>query len=383
MIVNNSIPRVLQVFTALNRGGSETMIMNYYRYIDRTKIQFDFLLHRKHIGAFEDEIEDLGGRVFRMPAINPFFPKTYYKNLSNFFRENNSYKIIHSHINTFNGYPLKVAKKNNIPCRIAHAHIALEPLKVRNFFNPEKRNEELKNTIKYTIKKSSYKYATHLMTCGEKAGNWLFDKNKFIVVNNAIKSSDFQYNEKLSLEKRVELGLNDSLVLGHVGRFYEQKNHVFLIDIFKSVLSKKSNAKLAVVGDGELRITIERKAKELGVFDSILFLGVRSDIPELLQMMDVFVFPSLYEGLPVTLIEAQAAGLKVFTSDTITREVALTNDIEFLSIKESPDYWANRILSSVPYERKDNYDLIKEKGYDIEENARKLQEFYLEQSYER
>lgn len=381
MEINNSIPRVLQVFTILNRGGAESMIMNYYRNIDRSKIQFDFLVHRPQRGAFEDEIEELGGRVFKLPKINPIFPKPYYRELINFLKKHNNYKIIHSHINTFSRFPLKIAKETSIPCRISHAHIALEPFSLHNLFLRDKSREELKNVVKRMLKINSSNYSTHLMSCGKKAGLWLYNGKNFEIINNAIDTKKYIFNSFVQNQYKSKFRMSTQLILGHVGRFNEQKNHNYLLEVFKIVLDKKPNSKLILVGDGELRKQIEMKVKELKIDKNILLLGVRKDVSELLQMMDVFVFPSLYEGLPVTLVEAQAAGLKVFASDTITREVALTDDIEFLSIKETPEYWADRILESVPYERKNNYEIIKEKEYDIEENAKKLQEFYLEQIY--
>ncbi|SFL32038.1 glycosyltransferase family 1 protein [Proteiniphilum acetatigenes] len=377
--MNNEIPRVLQVFTILNRGGAESMIMNYYRQIDRSKIQFDFLVHREERGVFEDEIEKLGGNIYRMPEINPLNPFFYYKQLNDFFKAHN-YKIVHSHINTFSSFPLKVAKLNGIPCRIAHAHTALEPVKLKNIFTPKfEKTEEVKKIIKLLLKKTVSTYATHLFSCGIKAGKWLFNDNEFVVMNNAIDLHLYQYDEDISNELRKKLNLQDVFILGHAGRFSEEKNHFFLLEIFHSIKKKKPNCKLMLLGDGILKNKIGQKAKDLNIIDDIVFLGVRSDVYRLLQMMDVFVFPSFFEGLPVTLVEAQAAGLKVFASNTITREVALTDNIEFLSIKQSPDYWAEKVLAAMPYVRKNNCEIIRAKGYDIIENARRLQNFYLGQ----
>ena len=198
-------------------------------------------------------------------------------------------------------------------------------------------------------------------------------------LNNAIDATSFAYCQKKSFDLKKSFGLENNIVLGHVGNFSYVKNYPFLLSVFQKTKEKCPKCKLVLIGNGSLRGEIETLAKQMNIFDDIMFLGVRSDVPDLLQMIDVFVFPSLFEGLPVTLVEAQVSGLKIFASDSITREVALTEDIDFLSIKESPEYWANKILTSVPYERKSNYQIIKEKGYDIEENVCKLQEFYLEQ----
>ncbi|HHX68645.1 MAG TPA: glycosyltransferase family 1 protein [Gallicola sp.] len=377
--MKGSVIRVLQVFTILNRGGAESMIMNYYRNIDRDKVQFDFLVHRPERGAFEDEIESMGGKVYRMPRINPLFPNKYYKELDKFLKTHN-YKVIHSHINTFSSFPLRIAENNNIPCRIAHAHIALEGLNFKNVFSSKRMlEEEIKKTIKVYLKTYVSDYATHLFSCGLKAGKWLFNEKEFTLVENAIDTSLYTPNKSKASEFRKNMNLDDKLLIGHVGRFSNQKNHFFILAVFKQIREREENSCMIFVGDGELRNEIEKEAKRLNVFDDVLFLGVRSDVPDQLQIMDVFLFPSFYEGLPVTLIEAQTAGLKIFASDTITDEVAFTDDISFLSLNKSAEYWAEEILKSVPYKRKDNSEIIKNKGYDIVESAKWLENFYLKQ----
>lgn len=368
--------RVLQVFTILNRGGAESMIMNYYRNIDRSKVQFDFLVHRPERGAFEDEIESMGGKVYRMPQINPLFPHKYYKELDKFLKVHN-YKVIHSHINTFSSFPLKVAKKNKIPCRIAHAHTTTPPISFELF---RKRPEETFKIIFKEIQKvKAKKYATHLMACGKDAGSWLFDKMNFDVLPNSIDTAHYIYNKQKSLSIKKDFNLENNLIIGHVGNFSHVKNHSFILDVFRTLKKRRKDSKLVLIGDGRLKNEVENKAKLLELYNDISFLGIRDDVPDLLQIMDVFLFPSFYEGLPVTLIEAQTSGLKIFASDTITDEVAFTDDISFLSLNKSAEYWAEEILKSVPYERKDNSEIIKNKGYDIVESAKWLENFYLKQ----
>lgn len=377
MKTDTSIPRILQVFTVLDRGGAETMIMNYYRQIDRSKLQFDFLVHREEKGAYEDEIESLGGKIYRMPQINPLFPHKYYKELDKFLKVNN-YKVIHSHINTFSRYPLKAAFQNGIKGRLVHAHTTTNPINVKMVLN--KPFEAFKIIYKNFQKINIAKYATHKFSCGEKAGNWLYGKNSdFRIISNAIDTMKYSYNYEISENLKKEFDLENCLVLGHIGNFSYAKNYPFILSVFKSLKTIKSNSKLVLIGNGKLRKEIEALAIELGIYNDILFLGVRSDVFEVLQMIDVFIFPSHYEGLPVTLVEAQAAGLKIFASDTITDEVALTDDITFLSLDKSPEFWAEQILKSYPYERKDNSEIIKVKGYDIVDSAKKLQDFYLDQ----
>lgn len=371
--------KVLQVFTMMDRGGSESMIMNYYRKIDREKIQFDFLVHRKEKCDFDDEIESLGGKIYRLSSINPIFPGKYYDELRVFFKNHTEYTIIHSHLNTFSCFPIKIAREFNIPIRIVHAHIAIENIRFSDLI-PTKANliDIVKKLIKFRLKNKNRKDATHYFSCGDKAGQWLFGKDsQFQTMNNAIDTEKFVFDPIIRKEYRKKMGIEDQFVIGHVGRLDTQKNHIFLIQIFASIIEKHSNAKLMLVGEGPLREKIVAEAKRLGVEDDVRVLGVRSDIPELLQAFDSFVFPSFYEGLPVTLIEAQASGLKVYASNKITKEVALTNDITFLSITKPSIFWADNILKSISYKRKNNENKIKENKYDIVLNSQLIQEFYL------
>ncbi len=374
-----AVTKVLQVFTIMNRGGAESMIMNYYRNIDRDKIQFDFLVHRKEKAAFDDEIESLGGKIYRMDPINPFFPGEYYNRLRTFFKEHTEYAIVHSHLNTFSSFPLKIAREFKIPCRIAHAHTAFENIKLRNFIpNKENLTETVKKLIKFRLKKKVSTYATHRFSCGDKAGQWLFgENNDFYTMNNAIDTKKFTHNPETDKKYRKELDLEDKVIIGHVGRLNHAKNHSYLLRIFANIIEEKPDCVLVLVGNGELEQAIEQEIDNLGIQDQVKMLGVRSDIPELLQMMDVFVFPSFYEGLPVTLIEAQAAGLKILASDTITQEVKLTDDIEFVSIQKPTSFWVNKLFDALSYEKQDNSNKIAKAGYDIVSNTEKIQSFYL------
>ncbi len=372
--------RVLQVFTIMNRGGAESMIMNYYRKIDRDKVQFDFLVHRKEQAAFDEEIESLGGKIYRFDPINPLFPGDYYKKLRLFFEDHKEYAIIHSHLNTFSCFPLKIAKEFDIPCRIAHAHIAIDDVNFMSLFSKkESKKETFKKLIKLQLKKKVKKDATHLFSCGDKAGKWLFgDSTSFITMNNAIDTEKFAYNSVIANKYKEEFNLKNRLVIGHVGRFASQKNHAFLVKIFSAVLKEKPDCDLVMIGDGPLRKVMEKEVENLGINTNVHFLGVRADVPELFQMFDVFVFPSFYEGLPVTLIEAQAAGIKVFASDSITTEVSLTDDIEFLSIDKPAEYWAGKIIETDASKKNTNTEKIVKGDYDIISNTKKIQEFYKE-----
>lgn len=374
--------RVLHVFAIMNRGGAESMIMNYYRNIDRSKVQFDFLVHRKQKAAFDEEIQSLGGKIYKFDPINPLTPKKYYDELRLFFENHQGYSVIHSHINTFSSFPLKIAKEFNIPCRIAHSHNALQKIKIQDFFKSiHDCKEVFKKIIKLKAKRNINDSLTHKFSCGDKAGKWLFGENSsFQIMNNAVDAKAFSFNEVTRNEYKIKFRLENEFVLGHVGSLTLQKNHSYLLKVFALVLKSKPNSTLLIIGDGPLRNKLEKEAEALLIHNKVQFLGIREDIVQLCQLIDVFVFPSLFEGLPVTLIEAQSAGLKIIASDNITKEVLLTDDIEFLPIDENPKLWATKVLQRVGNNRINNFNVIKNKGYDINNNVEKIQNFYLEQS---
>jgi len=378
--MNNPI-RVLQVLTIMNRGGAENMIMNYYRNMDRSKVQFDFLLHRQEMGAFDQEIESLGGKIYRIPAISPKNYIRYKRALSHFFDKYPEYQIVHSHLNALSSFVLKEAKTRNIPVRIAHSHLAVEPFAIKKVFAP---NTDVKATIKDSIqsliRKKVRRYATHFFACGEKAGDWLYgveNRAQVEIINNAIDSKKFIYDRESEKVVRKELDLEGKRVIGHVGRFNEQKNHFFLIEIFEKVVNALPNSCLVLIGDGNLKPKIEERVKELDIKDSVMFLGLQDNIPRLLQTFDLFLFPSLYEGLPVTLIEAQASGIPIVASNTITSEVDITGLLTFCSLNDTAQYWAEKVVKNIDHTRENTHQRIVNGKYDIAENAKKLQEFYL------
>lgn len=357
--------RVLQVLTIMNRGGAESMIMNYYRSIDKSKIQFDFLVHRNEKGDFDDEIEKLGGKIYRAFPIRPGKYHRYKKFLNSFLDEHSEYKIIHSHINENSGFILSIAKKKGIPVRIAHSHIATLGIDYKFIFRQYARLY-LKNST------------THNFACGDEAGKWLFKKEKFSIMKNAIDSDVFDYNPMIRKEYRKKFKLENNFVIGHIGRFGYQKNHTFLIDIFNEIVKIKPNSKLILVGVGELQAEIRNKVSSLELQKNVIFLNLRSDVSNLLQMFDIFLFPSLFEGLSVAAVEAQAAGLRCFLSDTISYETSVTDQVRYLSLNLSPKKWAQEICDVADYYRKSSKLEIINSGYDININAKKLVDFYLD-----
>lgn len=357
--------RVLQVVTHMNRGGLETMLMNYYRHIDRRKVQFDFLVHRQERGAYDDEIEALGGRIYRFPRLVPW-SRSYKKSLSQFFTAHPEYRTVHVHQDCLSSVILKEAEKCGVPVRIAHSHNSSQ-------------DKDLKYPIKLIYKRSIPRYSTDLFACGKQAGEWMFGGAPFRVLNNAIDTGLYRYDAAKSKKVRGELEIpEDALVTGHVGRFSSQKNHSFLIDIFAEVCKAEPEAYLLLVGDGELRKKTEEKVRALGLAEHVVFTGVRGDVPDLLGAMDVFVFPSLYEGLPVTLVEAQAAGLKCVISDCIPSDCNLTGLVSRCPLEEPAESWAEKIRAIKRVEHTDTCREIAAAGFDIGENARWLEEFYLQ-----
>lgn len=359
--------RVLQVVTYMGRGGLETMIMNYYRNIDRNKIQFDFLVHRQEEAAYDKEILSLGGHIYHMPVLNPF-SKAYFKSLDNFFKEH-KYDIVHSHLDCMSAYPLKIAKKNGVSVRIAHSH-------------SKSQDKNLKYPIKLFSKRLIPKYATHLFACGKEAGDWMFNGKPYTIINNAIDANKYKYNSDIEKEVRAELGISQNVkIIGHVGRFNPPKNHSFIIDVFNSVHTKSRDTKLVLVGSGDGQQAIEDKVNSLGLSDAVLFLGSRGDVNRVLQAMDVFLFPSLYEGLPLSIIEAQAAGLPCIISDNVPGECIKTDRVFRYSLSEPVDFWADKIFEALKVDKKDTLSEIVASGFDIKENSRKLEDFYTSFGY--
>lgn len=366
--MENEPIRVAQVIGKWLGGGVESVVMNYYRHIDRSKIQFDFICDNDSTNIPYDEIEKLGGRVILVPPYQKVFK--YQKELKRIFKEN-KYKIVHSHINTLSVFPLYAAKCAKVPVRIAHSH------------STTNKKEWKKNLLKQVLRPFSKVYATNYMCCSELAGRWLFgnkeyDKGNVYLLNNAIDLDKFKYDEKIRKQKRKELNINDStLVIGHIGRFVAQKNHTFLIDIFNEVHKQNNDSLLMLVGQGPLMNEIQEKVNNLGLKDSVIFLGQRNDANELYQAMDVFVLPSLYEGLPVVGVEAQASGLLCFLSSDMTKETKVLDSTKFMSLDISSKEWVNRIIEVLDgKKRKDSEKEMTNNNFNIKKETKNLEARY-------
>lgn len=364
--------RVLMLFTILNRGGAETMVMNYYRHIDRTKVQFDFVVHREERGAYEDEIEQLGGKIYRMMPLRPWTFRQYKGQVCRFFNEYPDYKIIHGHCSELGYFFYREASKRGVPVIIAHAHNS-------------RADYDLKWPWRTWLKFRMRPYLTHCLTCGEEAAAWLFGKRgakSAILQRNAIDTAKFQYNETDRKQKREELGIpSDTLVVGHVGRFERQKNHPFVVKVFEQIHKQIPNSQLLLVGSGgggeqEIRNLVS----SLHIEQFVRFLGSRNDVPQLFGVMDVFLLPSLMEGLPLVMVEAQCSGLPCIISEGVPREACMTDLITRISLyKNKVEDWVDTIIqqSAIHRDRSVYADQVVSAGYDIVQNALWLQEFYL------
>lgn len=367
--MNKEPIRVAHIIGKWLGGGVEAVVMNYYRHIDHSKIQFDFICDEDSTNIPYEEIEKLGGKVILIPPYQKIFK--YQKELRKVLKDG-EYKIVHSHINTLSVFPLYAAKRVGVPVRIAHSH------------STTNKKEWKKNLLKQILRPFSKKYATDYMCCSELAGRWLFgdkayDEGKVYLLNNAIDLDKFKYDEKIRNNKRKELNIDDStLVIGHLGRFVEQKNHRFLIDIFNEIHKNNSDSILLLGGQGPLLEEIKEKVNHLGLNDCVQFLGQRNDAAELYQAFDIFLLPSLYEGLPVVGVEAQAAGLLCVFSDDMTKETKVLDSTIFMSLDNSANEWADTMLKSYKqFNRKDTRNEISNNNFNIKVESVKLENYYL------
>lgn len=355
--------RILQCVNDMHRAGLETMLMNYYRNIDRDKIQFDFLTHRPERSDYDDEIEKLGGKIYYAPRLYPQnFPK-YFKWMKQFFKDHPEYKILHSHIDAMSYLPLKAAMNANVPIRIAHSH-----------------NTSIDRDFKYLLKQyfrfKLPEVANYYCACGKEAADFLFPGKDYTYIPNAIEIDRFLFDENIRIRKRHELGIDDEIVIGNIGRMSYQKNHKFLIDVFAEIIKKKKNSVLLLIGVGEKLSEIEKYVKKLGLSAQVKFLGNRDDVNELYQAMDVFVMPSLFEGLPVVGVEAQFSGLTCIFSDQVPKEVDFTNKSMFISLNEKKELWADKVIAVASSKSDRTETELLDSIFNIEQSASLLVNYY-------
>lgn len=360
--------RVLQIMGIVESGGVEAVIMNYYRHIDKTKVQFDFVMHKGGNPNYIAEVESMGAKVYEVtPYTQNIIEFTY--EIYKIIKEGN-YKIVHSNMNSLSGFPLLAAYFAGAKVRIMHNHTT------------DTKEEGFRTTIKRVLRPFAKAFANRNWACSKLAGEWMYGKeavenNKVTVINNAIDLDKFAFNQEKRDELRKQLGLEGKFVVGHVGRFMKQKNHEFLIDIFAEVVKQKENAVLLLIGEGPLMESIKSKVNALSLAGKVIFLGVRSDVADLYNVMDVFVFPSLYEGLGMVAVEAQVNGLLVVASTEVPEEAKITGDILFVGLGVGAEVWAYKTLEGQYENRMKNDMTVINDSFDIRVESRKLEERYL------
>lgn len=355
-----NVKRVLVVTTTnLGFNGITSVIMNYYRNIDRNKVQFDFAIAEEIHETIAKEIKELGGIIYQLSSRKKKTIK-FLKELKKLVKEK-KYEIVHVHGNSGTLYfDIHALKKAGVPMRIAHSHNSTCTHKIIHKLLKNKLNKEM----------------TCGIACSKLAGDWLFNKD-YVILNNGIDIEKFKFNEQVRREYRNKLNIQDKFVIGHIGHFSYQKNHEYLINVFSEVVKKKANSVLVLLGDGKLRSDIEDQIEQLGIKENVLLLGKRQDAAELMQAMDIFVFPSRFEGLPVVLVETQAAGLKSIVADTVTRECRITDKVSFFSLDEQ-EKWIDYILDNdKEYVRNNIEDIMKNSKFNIKNETKKLKKIYL------
>lgn len=363
--------RILHVFGNVQLGGAESRVMDLYRHMDRSRVQFDFLVHTDKEGHFEKEILRLGGRIFRVPRFQLYNYFSYRKAMEDFFKGHHEFKAVQGHMTSTAAIYLPIAKRAGIPVTIAHARSAGV-------------DKGLKGKLTGWMRRNLSQKADYLFTCSRLAGISVFGEKavregKTVFIPNAIDCQAFAYNEEKRAKMRRELGIEDKYVIGHVGRFHYAKNHEYLLKVFAALCGKgetESEYVLLLLGEGSGMEGVKQLAGELGIAQKVYFLGNHSNIYDYYQAMDYFVYPSRFEGLPGTVVEAQASGLKVLMSDTICEEVAVTGLVHTMSISGEPSMWADYLKDTDVYERVSHVEEMKKAGFDVGAQAEKMTAFY-------
>ena len=367
--------KVLFFVDRMRTGGIQKLLLDLYKAFDKDKVEVEcLLLDDGEEYSMEADLRNLGCKVHKLRGIWLRKPQDfilYRKAVRSFFKQHHDYAAVHMNSGPKNYYVLACAKKHGIPVRIAHSHNS-------DYQTKSKVQKIIGNLCKIPLKKVANVY----MACSEPAAEWMFGKRayksgKVKELINGVDIKKFAYNAQTRNRIREELGTESNLVIGNVGRFTEQKNHIRMIEIFSAIHKKNNNTILVLAGVGDLMGKAKSRAEELGLSESIKFLGFRTDVFDLLQAMDVYIMPSLYEGFPVTGVEAQVAGLPCVFSDTITKEVCISDNTKYIPLDESDEVWADAVLASVNnVDRVASENLLREKGFDIKDMARALESIY-------
>ncbi|WP_336183722.1 glycosyltransferase family 1 protein [Bacillus sp. 205(2023)] len=374
--MNNSQQRVLHVLSGMNRGGAETMVMNLYRKMDRSKVQFDFLTYRNDPCAYDEEILSLGGRLFYVPSIGQSNPLTFVKNIRNTIKENGPFSAVHAHTDFQTGFIALAARLAGVQVRVCHSHNT----SWKTGFNWKDRLQLM------VFRRLILAYATELCACGEDAGRFLFgrsnmERKRVHLLPNGIDLDLFSPAGQAADDEKKSRGIaSDRLIIGHVARFHEVKNHAFLLKLAVHLKKRGVRFQMVLAGDGPLREQMEEEARRLNLLSDVLFLGTEEHIHELMRTFDVFVMPSLYEGLPVVLVEAQASGLPCIISDTITEKVDTgLGLVKRVSLSKPMDIWAETIVRAAAAGRPKRElvkDTLAKLGYDARRNVGALMNLY-------
>lgn len=354
--------RVLHIVGAIAPGGLENFIMNLYEQIDREQVQFDVIIHARKENDYVEQIEAMGGKVYTLPRLT----SKPIQNLIQIYRivKKQQYPVVVRHTPNALVTPQLLVARLGGAKTICHSHSVTDPQKTA-----------------HKLGRLLMKVATtNRVACSEAAGKWMFGKQDYEIVQNAINIQKFEYSKEKEQKVREEFKLADKKVYGHIGNFAEVKNHMYLLSIYKEILDRDKNAVCFCLGEGSLRTQIEAEIERLGIADRVILTGVRHDAENFMSCFDVLIFPSIFEGLPLTLIEAQAAGLPCLISDAITKEVVVTEHlVEMRSIKEPAELWAKRAVEIANQEELDRscqYELIAKHGYDIKKLAKWYEQYF-------
>lgn len=367
-MVNKEPIRVLQMIASFTRGGSQSVVMNLYRNIDKSKIQFDFIVDHPEYSGYEEEIKELGGRIFVMPSFKGTNIIEVKKAWNELFANHPEYKILHTHSRSYASIYLPIAKKYGVKT-IIHSH---------STSNGKGITSIAKNIMQYSLRYQ----ADYYMACSKDSGKWLFgnkviNSNNFYILNNAIDTNKYIFNEGVRKRYRKEFNIKDEKVFIQVGNYIKTKNHIFTIKCFEELLKIDYNCKLYFVGAGDSTIQNEIKniIKKKKLKDRIVMLDVRNDVDKLLQMADCYLMPSIYEGISLAAIEAQASGIKCLLSNCVSKDVKITDNCKFIPLNKNE--WAYEMQKDTTI-RKDNYEAIVKAGYDINVTSKWLMDFYKE-----
>lgn len=356
---------ILFITSGLEKNGTEEFIMNVLRGLDRENFHADFLIFSQSETSNSIEAEGYGCRIFRLPPRRNGI--VYYSELDKFFK-NNVCRYDAVHLNEGNMTtisPIYYAWRYKVPIRIIHAHSSNTPgvlNKLQHWYN----------------KKFNLKYCTHRFACSTQAAKFFFDNRDAVIVKNGIVLSRFSFNDSMRKCFRKKLGIASNIkLIGHVGRFTDVKNHGFIVDVFYKYHQLNPDSKLVMIGVGERYDGIKEKVHTLSIEDSVLMPGLQVNINEWMQAFDLFLMPSLFEGLPFVLVEAQAAGLPCLVSDTINRDAAITDSFYYLNLSDSTQMWAKKIeVILKSYERRNTDGIIRKSGFAIETTVKYLQNVY-------